>query len=73
MIHEVKMTDDSQSPSPPPARRLLTTAEVAEILRVSTPTVRRLHRRGKLDALPNVRTLRFSTVTVDEFIKGPKK
>lgn len=62
----VSMTN-SPTPSSPPWR-LLTTVEVAEILRVSSPTVRRLKKNGDLDAVAGLRTLRFSTATVDAFL-----
>jgi excisionase family DNA binding protein len=60
------------SPSPPTGWRALTTVQVAERLQVSPVTVRRLHRNGELDALPGLRTLRFSTTAVLEFLNRKK-
>ncbi len=52
----------------PPTMKIFTTAEVAKLLRVSPPTVRSLKKRGELDAVAGLRTLRFSASTVAEFI-----
>lgn len=63
---------DTLSPPPPSGRQILTTVEVAEILRVSPPTVRRLRKNGQIDALDGLRTLRFSTATVSAFLNRKK-
>ena len=64
----------TSSPVPlPPPRRVLTTNEVAEILRVSPPTVRSLKNRGELHALAGIRTLRFTAATVTAFLDRKPK
>lgn len=63
---------DTLSPPPPSGRQILTTVEVAEILRVSPMTVRRLRKNGQIDALDGLRTLRFSTATVRAFLNRKK-
>jgi|NGEPerStandDraft_6_1074524.scaffolds.fasta_scaffold591690_1 excisionase family DNA binding protein len=60
------------SPSAPAGWRALTTVQVAERLQVSPVTVRRLHRNGELDALPGLRTLRFSATAVWDFLNRKK-
>ena len=66
------MTTDTLPPPPPSGRQLLTTVEVAEILRVSTVTVRRLRQHGEIDAVPGLRTLRFSSVALNAFLNRKK-
>jgi len=65
------MTSSPTPFAPPP--RVLTTVEVAEMLQVSSPTVRRLEKDGYLDAVAGLRTLRFSTATVDAFLNRKRK
>lgn len=62
--------------SPPPATttgwvEILTTREVAAMLRVTPATVRRLHRQGKLRAIPGMESkLLFTLEAVLEFVRG---
>jgi excisionase family DNA binding protein len=64
---------DAQNPLAP-TMKIYTTSEVAKILRVSTPTVRNLKKRGEIDAVAGLRTLRFSSSTVAAFInRKPRK
>lgn len=63
---------NSPTPMLPPSR-VLTTVEVAEMLQVSSPTVRRLEKDGYLDAVAGLRTLRFSTDTVAAFLNRKRK
>ncbi|MEW6449081.1 MAG: helix-turn-helix domain-containing protein [Pseudomonadota bacterium] len=49
---------------------LLTTDEVALMLRLSAETVRRLHRAGRLQAVPHLRKLLFRPSEVEAFMRG---
>jgi excisionase family DNA binding protein len=51
---------------------VLTTAQVAEILKVSPATVRHLVGEGELSPLPGVRTFRFTAHTLNEYLKREK-
>ena len=62
----------TNSPFPPSTWRVLTTVEVAEILQVSTTTVRRLNEQKKLKAVEGLRTLRFTFAAVLDFLNGKK-
>ena len=50
--------------------RLLTVAEVADVLRVSTMTVYRLIQRGELAALRVGRSYRIRAGALDEYLSG---
>jgi len=50
--------------------RLLTVAEVADVLRVSTMTVYRLIQRGELDALRVGRSYRIRSGALDHYLSG---
>jgi excisionase family DNA binding protein len=62
----------TNSPLPPSTWRVLTTVEVAEILQISTTTVRRLNEQEKLKAVEGLRTLRFTRAAVLDFLNGKK-
>jgi Helix-turn-helix domain len=61
------MESEKIPPRPSAPSRLLTTSEVATRLRICPETVRRLHRRNKLKALPDIRKLLFLASAVDDF------
>jgi excisionase family DNA binding protein len=64
----------SEQPQPQPEQwRLLTTNEVARHLRVSAETVRRLHRRNQLQAVPGIGKLLFRASAIDDFLCGRQK
>ena len=66
------MSELPLNPSDRPAEpvQLLTTREVAARLRVSPESVRRLHRRGELQALSQFRHLLFPKHLVDRLMRG---
>ena len=52
---------------------IFTTNEVAELLKVTPPTIRRLEAEGQLVALPGLRTLRFNAKSVDRYLDRNKR
>lgn len=59
-------TPSEAPPSPPP--RLLTIREVADLTRLSVPTIRAAERRGLLPAIRLVGRIRFREADVAAFI-----
>jgi len=53
--------------------KLLTTQEVAELLRIDPQTVVRLAQRGELPAFKVARQWRYSTAALEEHFKLPKR
>jgi hypothetical protein len=65
------MTD--KLPPEPSPWLVFTTAEVANIMKVSPPTVRAWNERGELEALKGVLPLRFSSIELYNFINRKPK
>lgn len=76
LTHLLQEVVAAASPPPPPTTttgwvEILTTREVAAMLRLTTGTVRRLHRQGKLRAIPGMESkLLFTLEAVLEFVRG---
>lgn len=66
------MNDDDDKAAGHQIRRLLTVADVADLLGSCTETVRRRHREQKIRAVPGLRKLRFTHKAVEEFLNGGK-
>jgi excisionase family DNA binding protein len=58
----------SRRPLSPDTRVVLTKADVAELLRISVPSVDRLLRRGPLRRLPGVRRVLIPRSSIDQFL-----
>lgn len=58
------------SNAPAPRARLLTVAEVADHMRVSTMTVYRLIKSGQLNAVRVGKNYRIRTTDLDEYLQG---
>lgn len=69
--------EPAQPPAPVPTvvtpPVLLTTAEVAQLLRVDVETVRRYVKAGELPAYRVGRTLRVETHALDRFLQGRRR
>lgn len=70
MIHGAQMQYSDTLVPPTDPRRLWTAIEVAAFFGVCVETVRRLHREGRLRAVPGIRRLLFTTETIDKFLRG---
>lgn len=63
---------DVKNPLEPSPWTVFTTAEVAALLKVSKPTVRRLKDDGDLVALPGVRPFRFTATNLHNYLVRKK-
>lgn len=67
------MADTKLPPEPPSPWMVFTTSEVAEILKVSTGTVRNLADDGELDVLPGLRPNRIPARSLYDYLRRKRK